>query len=49
MANEVEPVRRASRGMTPCLIAGFAIGAIFLGIVLSQVPDLIRYTRISNM
>jgi len=36
-------------GMTGCRIAGLALGALVLGIVLSQVPDIIHYIRISQM
>lgn len=36
-------------GMTACQLAGIALGALVLGIVLTQVPDLVRYFRISNM
>lgn len=35
--------------ITGCRIAGMAVGALVVGIVLSQIPDLIRYFRISNM
>ncbi|HTV90254.1 MAG TPA: hypothetical protein VME41_14665 [Stellaceae bacterium] len=36
-------------GMTSCRVVGIALGALVLGIVLSQIPDIIRYIRISNM
>ena len=49
MANAIEPWRNQPRAMTGCRIAGITLGALFLGIVLSQVPDLIRYFRMSSM
>jgi hypothetical protein len=49
MTNALEPWREHPRMMTTCRIAGFAIGGIVLGIVLSQIPDIIRYIRISSM
>lgn len=41
--------RGARPGLTACSIAGIAAGMLVLGIVLSQVPDLIRYFRMSSM
>ena len=38
-----------SAGMTACRVAGVALGVLVLGIVLSQVPDVIRYVRMSQM
>lgn len=38
-----------SVGMSTCRIAGIALGVLVLGIVLSQIPDLIRYTRMTQM
>ncbi|MGE5269867.1 MAG: DUF6893 family small protein [Thiohalocapsa sp.] len=35
--------------ITACGIAGMAVGMLVVGIVLSQIPDLIRYFRMSNM
>jgi hypothetical protein len=35
--------------MTTCRIAGITLGAVVLAIVLSQVPDMIRYYRMSQM
>jgi hypothetical protein len=41
--------RSPDTGMTACRVAGIALGAVVLGIVLSQVPDIIRYVRMSQM
>ena len=49
MTNGIEPWRGSASAMTGCRIAGFAIGAIFVGLVLASLPDIIRYIRISNM
>ena len=35
--------------MTTCRIAGYTLGALALVIVLSQIPDLIRYYRMTQM
>ena len=35
--------------MSSCSIAGIALGALVLGFVLLNVPDIIRYFRISSM
>ena len=40
---------RQGSGMSTCRIAGLTLGALFVGIVLSQVPDIIRYVRIARM
>ena len=37
------------RTMSACSIAGIALGALVLGFVLINVPDIIRYIRISSM
>jgi hypothetical protein len=41
--------RSPDTGMTACRIAGIALGAVVLGVVLSQVPDIIRYVRMTQM
>lgn len=41
--------RTQDTGLTACHIAGIALGAVVLGIVLSQVPDMIRYYRMTQM
>ncbi|HEX5454240.1 MAG TPA: hypothetical protein VFX06_10645 [Stellaceae bacterium] len=43
------PPQQPGGGLTGGQIAGILVGAVFLAIVLSQVPDLIRYVRISSM
>jgi uncharacterized membrane protein len=48
MANALEP-RRERRRMSACSIAGITLGALVLGFVLANVPDIIRYIRISSM
>jgi hypothetical protein len=46
---QVAPSPQPERRISGCQIAGITIGALFLGIVLSQVPDMIRYARMSSM
>ena len=41
--------RREGAAMTTCRIAGYTLGALALVIVLSQVPDIIRYYRMAQM
>lgn len=44
------PVREGEgSAMTTCRIAGLTIGALALVIVLSQIPDLVRYYRMTQM
>ena len=57
MEGSIAPLRRdwlparSSEGaaMTTCRIAGITLGALALVIVLSQVPDMIRYYRMTQM
>lgn len=49
MPNAIERWQESMPAMTGCRIAGIALGALFVGIVLMNVPDIIRYIRISNM
>jgi hypothetical protein len=49
MANAVEPWRDRKSQVTGCRLAGITVGVLVLGIVLSQIPDLIRFFRMSNM
>jgi hypothetical protein len=49
MANALEPWSEQPRVMTGCRVAGLMLGVLVLGIVLSQIPDIIRYIRISSM
>jgi hypothetical protein len=48
MANAPES-RQQGRTMSACSIAGITLGALVLGFVLINVPDIIRYIRISSM
>lgn len=41
--------RREGAAMTTCRLAGITLGALALIIVLSQVPDMIRYYRMTQM
>jgi hypothetical protein len=41
--------RSEGAAMTTCRIAGITLGALALIIVLSQVPDMIRYYRMTQM
>ncbi len=44
------PTQRSdSAAMTTCRIAGYTLGALVLVIALSQIPDLIRYYRMTQM
>jgi hypothetical protein len=57
METAIAPVRqdwlpdrnRQGAAMTTCRIAGIALGALCLGIVLSQIPDIVRYYRMTQM
>jgi tetrahydromethanopterin S-methyltransferase subunit F len=40
---------RQDAAMTACRIAGITVGAVLFAIVLSQVPDIIRYIRMTRM
>jgi len=40
---------REGAAMTTCRIAGYTLGALALVVVLSQVPDIIRYYRMAQM
>jgi hypothetical protein len=45
-----QPAQRGEGGaMTTCRVAGYTLGALALLIVLSQVPDMIRYYRMAQM
>ena len=46
---EIAVPRPDRPAITGCRVAAFAVGALLIGIVLSQIPDIIRYARISNM
>lgn len=43
------PPQATQAGMTTCRAAGIALGALVVAIVVSQIPDLIRYLRMSSM
>jgi tetrahydromethanopterin S-methyltransferase subunit F len=48
--NQLQPqLTEPEAGVTPCRMAGMILGMLLVGIVLSQVPDLIRYFRMSSM
>jgi hypothetical protein len=49
MAKAIEPRRGQRTGMSGCQIAGVTLGALFLGFVLINIPDTLRFIRISNM
>jgi nitric oxide reductase large subunit len=49
MAKALEPRREQRPAMSACSIAGITLGALVLGFVLINVPDILRYIRISNM
>jgi len=50
MSHPVEPRRSSSAApMTGCRVAGWTIGALVLGLVLMNIPDLLRYIKIRNM
>ena len=49
MANAVALRQGSSGAATAWRIAGFTVGAIFVGFVLANIPDIVRYIRISNM
>lgn len=49
MANALERWRESTATMNGCRIAGIAVGAVVLGFVLINVPDILRYIRISMM
>jgi hypothetical protein len=48
MANAIEGWQER-RTMSACSIAGITLGALVLGFILINVPDIIRYIRISSM
>ena len=50
MSNPAEPWRGSSSApMTGCRVAGWTLGALVLGLVLMNIPDLLRYIKIRNM
>lgn len=49
MRNAVEVWKKPDGEVSFYRIAGLTAGVLLLGIVLSQMPDLIRYIRIANM
>ena len=49
MTKAIEPWREQRPAMSGCQIAGITLGALFLGFVLINIPDILRFIRISNM
>jgi hypothetical protein len=49
MAKAIEPWRGKGPAISGGKIAGITLGALVLGFVLINIPDVIRFIRISNM